>query len=354
MKIREIGEFGLIDRLVNRLGTGDDSVVVGIGDDAAVTSYTQGTQVVTTTDMLVEGVHFRQDTIDDRSLGYKALAVSISDIAAMGAKPRHAVISLAIPIEMDVERLEELYAGVAEICHAYQTSVVGGDIVKTSGPFVLSVTLLGEVEANRALLRRGARPGDVVFVTGTAGGSAAGFDYLDGGGSRLRQVAQGREEVKETTAAPLLSDEDAEQLLQFHQRPQPQVTAGRLLLASGVCTSLNDVSDGLASECNEIAKMSGVRIALEAERIPLHESVRRYAELRERDPVEWALFGGEDYQLVGTLREAEAARIEALFAERGLQLTVIGQVLDEPSVGVTLMRGEQTYELKPKGFNHFG
>jgi thiamine-monophosphate kinase len=341
VKIREIGEFGLIDKLTGRLGPGDDSVVVGIGDDAAVTAYAPGAQIVTTTDMLVEGVHFRTDTIDDRSLGYKSLAVSISDIAAMGGVPRHAVISLAIPVEMDVERLEDLYAGVADICAEYGTTVVGGDITKTSGPFVISVTLLGEIEAGRALLRSGAQPGDLLFVTGTVGGSAAGLDYLEHGQTYM--------EASEVV-------ESAPDLLQFHQRPRPQVAAGRLLLESSACTSLNDVSDGLASECNEIAKMSGVRLELDASKLPLHTSVRRYATLRGVDPVQWALFGGEDYQLVGTMKRTDAERTEALFAKNGLALTVIGTVaaVEEQSVGVTLLYNGQAHELKPKGYNHFG
>ncbi|WP_202962862.1 thiamine-phosphate kinase [Tumebacillus flagellatus] len=337
MKIREIGEFGLIDAITGLLDQGDDSVVVGIGDDAAVTAYSKGSQVVTTTDMLVEGVHFRRDTISDRSLGYKSLAVSISDIAAMGGIPKHAVISLAIPVEMEVERLQDLYAGVADVCRDYQTHVVGGDIVKTSGPFVISVTLIGEVEAGRALLRSGARPGDLLFVTGTVGGSAAGLDCL--------LQAEPRVEAAE---------EDLRHLLQAHQEPRPQVSAGRLLLESGFCTSLNDVSDGLASECNEIAEKSGVRLVLEGESVPLHESVRRYAASRGQDPLEWALFGGEDYQLVGTMKPEGVAPLTALFAKNALSITVIGRVDEAGTPGVTLVRNAQKQELKPRGFNHFG
>ncbi|MGZ4135019.1 MAG: thiamine-phosphate kinase, partial [Tumebacillaceae bacterium] len=264
VRIHEIGEFGLIDRLVGKLGEADESVVVGIGDDAAVLQYAQNTQVVTTTDMLVEGVHFRSDTIDDRSLGYKAIAVSISDIAAMGGKPRHVVISLAVPVQHDVERIEALYEGVHDVCSQYGAHVVGGEVVKTDGPFVISVTVLGEVEQGRALLRSGARPGDVVFVTGTVGGSAAGLDFVQDAGQVCKKVSQ----------------EEANDLLRFHQLPSPQVDAGRLLLASGACTSANDVSDGLSSECNEIAKMSRVQLVIEAERIPIHASVAKYAGVR--------------------------------------------------------------------------
>ncbi|ASS76616.1 thiamine-phosphate kinase [Tumebacillus algifaecis] len=333
MRIDELGEFGLIDRLAARLGQGDESVVVGIGDDAAVLQYASNMQVVTTTDMLVEGVHFRRDTIDDRSLGYRSLAVSISDIAAMGGRAKHAVISLAIPVDLEVERLEELYIGVQEICTEYGTYVVGGDVVKTTGPFVISVTVLGEVECGRALLRSGARPGDLIFLTGTAGGSAAGLDLLLHG--------QGIE----------LAIEQKSDLLRFHQRPAPQILAGRLLQAGG-CTSANDVSDGVSSELHEISKQSGVKLVVEAEQIPLHDSVRAYAALRGRDPLEWALFGGEDYQLIGTIDPAMQEQIKARFAEAGVEFTIIGQV--EAGAGVTLMQDGVGRELPAKGFNHFG
>lgn len=319
----------MIDRLAGRLAATDESVVVGIGDDAAVVAYSAGAQVVTTTDMLVEGVHFRRDTIDDRLLGWKAIAVSISDIAAMGGRPRHAVVSLAIPVAMEVERIEELYSGMDEVCRAYGMHVVGGDVVKTDGPFVLSVTVLGEVEAGRALLRSGARPGDLLFVTGTVGGSAAGLEYIQKGGAVL----------------------DDSLLKSLHQRPVPQVRAGRLLLESGACTSLNDVSDGVASETNEIAKMSGVQLVIEAERMPMQAIVTEYAAHRGIDPLDWALFGGEDYQLVGTLDPAGADRAMSLFAKEGLPLTVIGRV--EAGQGVTLLRQGERQELTPKGFNHF-
>ena len=327
MRIHQIGEFGLIDRLAARLAATDESVVVGIGDDAAVVSYAAGAHVVTTTDMLVEGVHFRRDTIGDRQLGWKAIAVSISDIAAMGGRPRHAVVSLAIPVDTDVERIEELYVGMDEVCRAYGMHIVGGDVVKTDGPFVISVTVMGEVEAGRALLRSGAQPGDLLFVTGTVGGSAAGLDSILEGG------------------------QTEEALLRFHQRPLPQVRAGRLLLESGACTSLNDVSDGLSSESNEIAKMSGVHLVIEGDKVPLHPSVTQYAAQRGIDPLEWALFGGEDYQLVGTLDPTGADRASSLFAKEGLSLTVIGRV--EAGHGVSLLRQGEWQELIPKGFNHF-
>ncbi|HEU4962575.1 MAG TPA: thiamine-phosphate kinase [Bacilli bacterium] len=336
MKIGEIGEFGLIDRLAAKLGPVDPSVVVGIGDDAAVLAYADGMEVVTTTDMLVEGVHFREDTISDRLLGWKSIAVSISDVAAMGGRPKHAVVSLAVPVELDVERLEELYEGIGDVCRAYGVTVVGGDVVKTTGPFVISVTVLGEVEQGKALVRSGAKPGDQVFVTGFVGGSAAGLSVV---------------QEKELDELGLPIDE-AQALLRFHQRPEPQVAAGRLLVESEGCTSANDVSDGLASELNEIAKMSGVKLVVDGASVPMHEAVSRYAEVKHVDAMEWALFGGEDYQLVGTVDSGKVDVVRGLFAEQGLVISVIGRV--EVGAGVELVRGEERVELLSRGFNHFG
>lgn len=333
MRIHEIGEFGLIDRLAGQLGSVDKSVIVGIGDDAAVVQYAANVHVVTTTDMLVEGVHFRTDTIPDRELGWKMVAVSISDIAAMGGRPRHVLISLAIPAGHDVERLEALYAGVRDVCDAYGCHVIGGDIVKTDGPFVISVTLLGEVPGGEELRRSTARPGDLVFLTGSVGSSAAGLHYVQHGGDAN------------------LSGEQAARLLRAHQRPEPQVEAGRLLRESGACTSLNDVSDGVASESNEIAKASGVRLVLDAGKLPFDPGVLQYAKLRGADPLEWGLYGGEDYQLIGTLRAERADEVRQSFQEKGLTLFLIGRV--EAGRGVILSREGEEQVLTPRGFNHF-
>lgn len=334
MNLREIGEFGLIDRLRGKLNPADETVVVGIGDDAAVAAYDPASHVLITTDMLVEGVHFREDTIDYRSLGWKSMAASISDIAAMGGIPRHAVVSLAIPASFEVEKLELLYEGIAQICNAYNTHVIGGDIVKTIGPLVLSVTLTGEVEQGKALLRSGAQPGDLVFVTGRIGGSAAGLAFLEG------------------TQQSLVPPDEQSVLLDCHQRPLPQVEAGRILSQNGGCTSCNDISDGLASELNEIASASGVGIVIEEQRLPIAPAVRNFSRLAGRDAVEWALFGGEDYQLVGTLSPLAYAVIVNAFQMQGLQLFIIGRVTEDQGVVLHQTNGEEK-QLQAGGYNHF-
>ncbi|MFC4766876.1 thiamine-phosphate kinase [Effusibacillus consociatus] len=334
MNLREVGEFGLIERLRDKLNPADDTVIVGIGDDAAVLSYDAKSYVVMTTDMLVEGVHFREDTIDFRSLGWKSLAASFSDIAAMGGIPRHAAVSLAIPPSYEIESLEQLYEGIAEICSEFQAHVVGGDIVKTDGPFVISVTVNGEAAQGKALLRSGAQPGDLVFVTGTVGGSAAGLVLL------------------ESSQKSLLPPDEQLTLITFHQRPVPQVQVGQILRTSGGCTSCNDISDGLASELNEIAAASGVGIRIDENRLPLAPAVTNFARITGQNAIDWALYGGEDYQLVGTLHPLAYSAVVTACQMNGIRFTLIGRVIEGSGVVMERSAGGETV-LTARGYNHF-
>lgn len=334
MNLREIGEFGLIERLRAKLDPADQTVVVGIGDDAAILTYNPNSHVAVTTDMLVEGVHFRDDTMDFRSLGWKSMAASFSDIAAMGGVPRHATVSLAIPPTYEVEKLEQLYEGVAEICKEFGAHVIGGDIVKTDGPLVISVTVNGEVEPGKALLRSGARPGDLVFVTGSIGGSAAGLACLESG------------------RRSLLPPEEQLVLIEQHRRPMPQVKAGRILLDNGACTSCNDISDGLASELNEIASASGVAIRIAENRLPIKPQVKNFARISGESAVEWALFGGEDYQLTGTLDPLGYSAVVTAFQMLRIPFTLIGRVTHGSGVVLEHTAGGETL-LTARGYNHF-
>lgn len=335
-----IGEFGMIDRFHERLKAGQaaaaskgqaEHVIVGIGDDAAVTQYGADEQVLVTTDTMVEGHHWLPKTLSWYDVGWKAMAASISDIAAMGGEPRQALVALAARKDHQMADLEALYDGMAAACSAYGCAVIGGDLVATPGPLVVTTTLLGAVPKGQALLRSGARSGDMVFVTGHIGGSDAGLDALLNGGF-----------------AP---DDELGVLHRFHQHPQPQVTAGTILRTAGAA-SCNDISDGLASELNEIAAASHVRMRIEANRIPLHPAVRNWGRRKGRDPLEYAWYGGEDYQLVGTASPFSFARALAQLESLGIQLTAIGRV--EPGDGVVAQQPDGRLEvIQPKGHNHF-
>ena len=334
-QIQDIGEFGLIDRLKRRLQSQAENVIVGIGDDAAVLRYTAGYDIVATTDALVEGVHFRADTISYHNLGYKSLAASVSDIAAMGGVPYHVLVSLAISNDILIENLEHIYDGFAEHCNQFTCSVVGGDIVKTTGPFVINVTLLGAVKQNHALLRSGAQVGDSIFVTGYVGGSAAGLHMHNLG---------------ITSELPI---EWIEYMRDCHERPEPQVAGGQILSQSKYCTSCNDISDGLASELHEIATASHAAMAIDENKIPIHSYVEAFAGRSHCNALEWALYGGEDYQLVGTIAKDHFEELQQLFAEQGLAIYEIGKVIDHVPAGTVCSLHDNSLTYHKAGYNHF-
>ncbi|MBP2646258.1 MAG: thiL [Firmicutes bacterium] len=327
MKLSEVGEFGLIDLIKDGATVDQTSLVVGIGDDAAVYVPGRGKLELLTTDMLVEKVHFDLTTTSPWQLGYKAVAVSLSDIAAMGGKPKHIVVSLALTVETSVEYVVNLYSGIKEICREYSVNLVGGDTVSSPEGLVINVAVTGEVEPAGLLRRSGAKPGDLVAVTGYLGNSACGFDLL-----RRR----GWEDYE--YAWPLVT---------AHLTPRPQVALGQSLAAWGA-TSANDISDGLASEANELAKASGKAIKLYSEKIPLSPELVQAAALFRKKPLDYALYGGEDYQLVFTISPEQFARLPQVAG----QFSAIGEVAE--GEGVTLLgQTGKPVRLNPKGYNHF-
>jgi thiamine-monophosphate kinase len=295
------GEFELIERLASHLEPLDNGL--GIGDDAAAWQPAAGRVLVATTDMLVEGVHFRLDWTSPRDLGWKALAVNLSDLAAMGASPGHALISIALLPDQG-PLAEEIYEGLGELARETGTRVVGGDTVRTPGPLVINVALVGEADPERLLRRTGARPGDVVAVTGTVGASAAGLDLL---------LRDGRAALARPGAATLVA---------AHHRPRPQLQAGAALAAHDVRCAI-DISDGVASEAWHLARASGVEVEVDVDRLPLTgEAVELLGEARAR---RLALTGGEDYQLLFTVPERRYEEVaRALPPDAGA--TVVGRV----------------------------
>ena len=323
MRVKECGEFGFIDSIKEDTIVDPSTVTVGIGDDCAVYSAEPNREQLITTDMMVAGIHFSPKTTKPFDVGYRLGAANISDIAAMGGTPRQAVIAVALPDDMTVEYMHRLFDGLKSVCHKYGVNLIGGDTVKTDGSLVLSVTVIGDVPTGKALLRSGAKPGDLVAVTGPVGSSAVGLGALLAG-------VDGYEVAKA-----------------IHKRPEPQVAWGLRLRHAGA-HSANDISDGLASELNEIAKASGVVITIQAENIPLLDETRQWAKETNKDPLSFAYFGGEDFQLVTT--------VPAKAFQRGdlTGLHVIGHVTagDEPVVYVETGEGFKT-KLPAKGYNHF-
>jgi thiamine-monophosphate kinase len=277
--VGELGEFGLIRRLTGGF-QGAPGVQVGIGDDAAVLAPSPGRRLVATTDVLVDGVHFREGLSEPDDWGWKAVAVNVSDVAAMGGEPRWLLVALTVPDGTALRRLEGVYAGVAEACRAFGVVLAGGDT--SSGPVLsLAVTALGE--ADHVVTRAGARPGDRLVVSGPLGAAAAGLALLERG---------------DGPAAELLARFPS--LAAAHRRPVPDLAAGPRLARAGA-TAMVDVSDGLAGDALHLAEASAVGLEVRDAAVPLAEGVEAAARLLGRDPVELGLGGGEDFVLAAAL-----------------------------------------------------
>jgi thiamine-monophosphate kinase len=323
-------EFAFISR-VKPEKIHQSSLITGIGDDAAVYRGAEQFDEVVCVDTMVEGVHFRRDTLTPLQVGKKALVANVSDLAAMGAVPMYYLVSVAIPSTWSEEELDDVYKGMKQVGDDYKMDLIGGDTVSTSAVFIITITVIGRVERGRKLFRNQAKPGDVVFLTGPVGGSAAGLQLLfDKGYDGPFSVAE-------------------KQLVLVHQEPIPQVEAGRIFAEVSSRISLNDISDGVASEANELAESSNVKIVLDLERIPFHPAMVAFPIEKQ---LEWALFGGEDYQLIGSMSIKAFSQLKERCHNAGIMITVIGEVL-EGEASVFGKQGTELIRLEKKGYNHF-
>jgi thiamine-monophosphate kinase len=347
--LSDLGEFGLIDRLVARLPVPANGrqPVIGLGDDAAVV-HCDGLLALAT-DMLVEGRHFLLEAIDAADLAYKALAVNVSDIAAMGGVPSHALLSIAVSDHVDLPWLDRFADGLAEACLGFGVAVVGGDT--TGGDLlVVNIAITGTLPAGRAVPRSGARPGDVVCVTGVLGGSAAGLRVLLAGGGavpgRSEDCAYARTRLRAHERAIPRAHEAA--LLLAHNRPRPRVGAGVAAARAGV-SAMIDISDGLLADLSHLAEQSGVAIDVDPALVPINPHVAPVAHALGFDATECALTGGEDYELAITVAPSLLANLREAVEAEGVQLTVIGGVSEGRSVTVA-----REPHAGAAGWNHFG
>lgn len=330
MLIKEIGEFGLIERLMgSRIAP--PGVVKGAGDDAAVLQISRGSRLLVTGDMLVEGTHFLRDQASPFDLGYKLLAVNLSDIAAMAGTPRFAVVFLGLPADLTVEAVEELYQGLQSLADQHQVAIVGGDTVR-SQHLTLGLTLLGEGNPSKVILRSGAQAGDLLAVTGTLGGSAAGLAVV------LGQVAVEEETARRARAA--------------HYRPCPRVKEGIRLGSLGLVGAMIDISDSLASEVAHLCRESGVGAELWGEAVPIAPEVPRIAQALGQSPLNLALYGGEDYELLFAVNPAGWERVKVEMAELGTPVTAIGRFTASPRK-IELTVSGRRQPLASSGYDHF-
>lgn len=321
-------------------GRGSSSGLVrGIGDDAAVLKSFVGTDVVVSTDLLVEGIDFRRDTTLPNLLGHKALAVSLSDIAAMGARPRWALLSIGVTSDVwESEFVDQFYEGFFQLADRYGVKLIGGDLSRTPDRIVIDSIVIGECLMDREVFRSGANPGDQIYVTGYLGEAAAGLRLLERGA----KIHPGATNSRDNTSV--------DHLLLRQLRPEPRVGWGLLLGEKRLATAMIDISDGLSSDLNHLCEESNVGALVEASQLPIDHVVREICGRRALDPLMLALHGGEDFELLFTVRAEDVDKLPKRVD--GVSVTRIGETR-EAAGGVRISEGSREWDLEPGGWEHF-
>lgn len=330
MKLKEIGEFGFIDRIKESCLVRKENVIKAIGDDCCVFKAADNMVTLLTTDMLVEDIHFLRCSMAPYALGRKALAVNISDIAAMGGIPGEAVVSIAIPDTVEVEYLDQVYEGIKSIARDFHVNLLGGDTTSSPKPLVINIALVGWIKEDEVLYRSGAKTEDVIFLTGAVGSSAAGLDL----------ILSGRDFAGKND------------LLEAHYNPLPQIKEGRIIAGLKVATSLIDVSDGVASDLGHICAESGVGAVIEKNRIPVTETFRTYCSEFHLDWEHLSLHIGEDYVLLGTVPEKSADTLKNSLEAAGCKFHPIGTIMKDSGI---FLKGKDHFlrKIEASGFDHF-
>jgi thiamine-monophosphate kinase len=335
MRIEELGEFGLIDRIQRALPTPGGDVLVGIGDDVAVLRANGARVWLATCDVQMEGAHFLRDKIAPRDLGRKALAINLSDIAATGGTPRYALVSLGLPGDLAVEFIDELYLGLRAEAETFGVTIVGGNISRSRLGVFIDICLLGDAPRENVLLRSGAHAGDKILVTGSLGDAAGGVALL---------------------LNPALATTDAYAVI-THTRlntPTPRVREGQLIGAAHVATAMIDVSDGLASDLEHICERSAVGARVFAEQLPVADENRTLSLAARDHPLHFALHGGEDYELLFTVPAAQAdALAERITRETGTRVSIIGEILPQDQGRKLVLPDRRFVPLEARGWDHF-
>lgn len=334
--ISELGEFGLIERLTKDIRIKNDSTVKGVGDDAAILDYKEK-QVVVSTDLLTEGVHFNLMYVPLKHLGYKAVIVNLSDIYAMNATPKQITVNMAVSSKFSVEALDELYSGIHLACEKYNVDLVGGDTTSSLTGLTLSITVLGEGEKDKLVMRSGAKPNDLLCVSGDLGGAYMGLQLLE----RENEVFKVNKNMQ-----PQL--EGYGYILERQLKPEARADIVAAFGKMGLQpTSMIDISDGLSSEIMHLCKNSGVGCSLFEDKVPMDFQTKKMAEELSINPLVAALNGGEDYELLFTVSLDDYEKIK-----NDPDFTIIGH-MTEASEGINLITtGGSTIPLEAQGWNH--
>ena len=337
-RVKELGELGLIRRLRESGGPLGTGIRTGIGDDTAVLDVARDAVLLATTDLIVEDVHFRRATATFHDIGWKALAVNLSDIAAMGGTPRLALLSLGLPVSLAPADLQGILDGFLALAVDAGVTLAGGNITRSPGPLIVDVTVTGFVRPRSVLTRGGGRPGDDIYVTGEVGAAAAGLSWWKY--AEIAKDAEGAESMEGISAC-----------VERHRRPQPRVRIGALLGRNRAASACMDLSDGLADAVRQVAEASGTGALVDAASIPIPAAARAWFDRAGQDAVTAAIAGGDDYELLFTVPRRARGRLATVIRQaRGVRVTRIGELTRERTLAV-VRHGRP--EPLPSGFVHF-
>jgi thiamine-monophosphate kinase len=340
--VADVSERELVARIQQQLPPTPPWVLVGIGDDAAVVEPERNRVEVLTVDAVVEGVHFDRAFVPPDAIGHRALAVNLSDLAAMGAAPRLALLSMALPSTFPLADFDAVVSGFTSLAAAHRLQVVGGNLTRSPGPLVIDVTLVGTVKRRQALTRGGAKPGDELYVSGTIGAASAGLQFLRG---RVSQQSQSQSSGR-TTAT------DDCRLTQAYLTPEPRIRLGLLLGRNRAASACVDLSDGLADGVRRIAEASGVGVTVDASLLPIDPAARAFFDAERVDPVEASL-EADDYELLITVRPRARGRLAAAIRHGGAPLTRIGRCTEDRAITIRHSGTEATDVALSAGYTHF-
>ena len=336
--LAELGEFGLIDKLTEDFQLKNKNSILGVGDDAAEIKINEEESLLVSTDALIEGIHFNLMYMPLKFLGYKAVSVNVSDICAMNGKAEQITVSLAVSSRFPVEALEELYEGIHAACEHFQVDLIGGDTTSSLSGLMISITVIGRANKKSIAYRSGAKENDLIVLSGDLGASYLGLQVLE----REKEVFKANPDIQ-----PKLDGYDY--LVGRQLKPEARVDIIRDLAKSDVVpTSMIDVSDGLASELLHIAKSSKCSVSIYSEKIPMDEKTTMTALDFNLDPMTCALNGGEDYELLFTIRQEDFKKIET-----NSNLSVIGYITSKDSGNLLIDKNASAVSLKAQGWKHF-
>ncbi len=336
--LQTVGEFGLIRELLKHCQTLHADVIQGIGDDAAILRTSNKQALIASTDLAIEGVHFDFTFESFKDVGYRIAVANVSDIAAMGGTPKYLLVAMAVPPSYAVKDLRALYEGFKKPCQTYGISLVGGDTSSSKSGLFLCLTILGEAPPEQVLTRQGAKVGDHVYVTGTLGDSKAGLQILQ------RQAKQKSSKAGQPYEIFLKKR---------HLRPTPRLPIGQHLASNHLAHAAIDVSDGLSGDIHHLCQSSQVGIELWGSHIPLSRQCQAYTTAQDHNPIDFALAGGEDYELLFTIAPRHQDKVATLAKDLRTQMTCIGKIKPR-SYGLRLkLEGGISRNILSKSYDHF-